>query len=308
MKKATFLICIIAALTAISGCSDSSDKNSASSDIAQTSEVQTTDTPPAAEETTAPPKKTEISDFYGKWEAVRIIEKEDVYDLYYKEVPIDKIFQLEISEGGTASMGSGFPDDPPKEYSWEFKGRSIKLKGENEIYGSIKADHLILTNGEGLKIYMEKTDEFTSFEQAAYDAMTELNGGDISIPVLDVEADGTAPEDYVGKWECSYYEIDGEVFNDEIYGIPLEALFQIEIMKDNTAVFRAGGTDSEAVVTEYTWEADESGCIELYDDGELVSVAQLENGELYVDEGADITHYRSVDSFTDFDWDSLSIN
>ena len=310
MKNIKMLI-IAAAVTAVmGGCSDNNKPSEVTSSAEETTtaaEAMTTvpETTTAAVTTTAP-KKSEITDFYGKWVPVKIIEGEDVHELYYNEVPLDQIFQLEISKDGTASIGSGFPDSETKQYTWEFKGRIIKLSGDSEIYGGIKEDHLILTNAEGLKIYMESADEFSTMDEAVYEALTEESGGEIVIPELCVNAEESTAEDYIGKWECSYYEVDGEVFKDEIYGVPLKALFQMEIMDDNTAQFRAGGTDEDAVATEYTWELDSSRCIEFYEDDELVSVAQIKNGELYLDEGADITHFRSVKKFSDFDWNSLA--
>lgn len=308
MKNIKMLILAAAVMTMIGGCSDNkpSEVTSSSDETTTTSEVTTLPQTTTAVETTTAPPKTEVTDFYGKWVPVRIIDGGKNHDLYYNEVPMDQIFQLEISDDGTASIGSGFPDSETKQYTWEFKGRIIKLTGDSEIYGGIKEDHLILTNAEGLKIYMEPVDEFSSMDSLMYEALTEEIGGEIVLPELSVNAEESTADDYIGKWECSYYEIDGEAFRDEIYGVPLEALFQIEIMNDNTAQFRVGGTDEEAIATEYIWELDSSGCVEFYEDDELVSVAQLRNGELYIDEGADITHYHQVEKFTDFDWNSLS--
>ena len=154
-------------------------------------------------------------------------------------------------------------------------------------------------------MYMERTGEFASMTESVYEALVDEIGGEITLPDLWVSSSEASVEDYVGKWECSSYEVDGEVFKDELYGIPLEAIFQLEIMVDNTAVFHVGGTDEDAVVTEYTWDINENGCIELFEDEELVSVAQMKNGELCLDEGVDITYFRSVEKFTDFDWSSL---
>lgn len=307
MKKIKMLICLAAAMALTGGCSDNKPSEASAVETAASTEEPTT-VPEITTEavTTTAPKKTEVSDYYGKWAPVKMIDGGDVQELYYNEVPMDQIFQLEIAEDGTASIGSGLPGSEAKQYTWEFKGRVMKLSGENEIYGGIQGETLILTNAGGMKIYMEPVDEFSTMDENVYDALCEEVGGEIVLPELCVDAVETAAEDYVGKWECSYYEIDGEVFKDEFYGVPLDALFQMEIMDDNTAQFRAGGTDEDAVVTDYTWETDESGCLELYEDGELVSVAQLRNGELYLDEGVDITHFRSVEKFTDFDWSSLA--
>lgn len=309
MKKIKEIICIVSAAAALVSCSDKSNVSESSTvteePAAAVTEQATEPETTVPAETAPPPKKVETADYYGKWVPVRIIDSEDSYELYYNEVPLDHVYQLEISEDGTASMGSGFPDSEPQPYNWEFKGRIIKLSGENELYGGIKEDHLILTNAEGLKVYMERTDRFPSMDENTYEALIDVSGGEIELPELFISENETVPEDYFGKWECSSYEVDGEVFKDDLYGIPLEAIFQMEIMDDNTAVFNVGGSDEDAVVTEYTWEIDEGGCMELYEDGELVSVAQLKNGELCLDEGADITHFRPVDEFTVFDWSTL---
>lgn len=307
MKKIKEIICIAAAMTALGGCSDKkTDVSSSSAEETTTAAVQTTtsETEPAVQTTTAPPK-VNVNDFYGKWVSDRIIDGEDVYSDYYGEVPIEYVFSLDISEDGTAVLGTGLPGREAQTYNWEFKGRVIKLSGESDIYGGIKEGHLILTNAEGLKVYMAPAEELLTMEEAKYEAICDIMGEEPVLPELSITASESTSEDYIGKWECSYYEVDGEAFKDELYGVPLGALFQMEIMEDNTAQFRVGGTDEEALVTDYTWEIDESGCLELYEDGELVSVAQIRKGELYVDESVDITHFRSVEEFSDFDWNSL---
>lgn len=309
MKKITAIICIISAAAALVSCSDKNvDMSSSVEEGSVIVTEQETEPETTVTETTAPPpKKTETSDYYGKWVPYKMVVDNDLYEVYYNDVPLEQIYQLEISDDGTAVIGSGFPDSVSQTYSWEFKGKAIVLSGENGIYGDIVDDSLILNNAEGMKVYMERTDEFPTMKESVYDAICDMNGGEIELPELYVENSESTADDYIGKWECSSYEVDGEVFKDELYGVPLNALFQVEIKDDNTAVFNVGGTDEEAVVTEYEWQINDSGCIELYEDGELVTVGQLKDGELCLDEGVDVTRFRSVEKFTDFDWESLNV-
>ena len=55
-------------------------------------------------------------------------------------------------------------------------------------------------------------------------------------------------------------------------------------------------------------EIDEKGRILLYyaDDSEFQAVAEMNGGELFIEEGTDAMHYKKVDKFTEFDWDSFT--
>ena len=308
MKKITAMLA--AALVALTLCSCSDKKNESSNSSYDIIYQKTTapETEPTTEEETLPPrKKVADSDYFGKWIPEKIILGEDIYDMSYKDIELKYLYQLEISEDGTAVMGHAIPESEKSQYNWQFLSGMIEMNGELEstVYGSMPYDDLILTDGENIKIYMVHTDEFEELSEAGYEAALEYNGN-VDIPELSIEKNDVSPVEFVGKWECCFYEIDGLASRDEMYGIPLDALFRIEITSDGNAKFFIGGGDVDAVETDYTWSLYSNGCAGLFEDGESIGIVQIKKGELYLDEGNSMSRYKKVDEFTDFDWSSLA--
>ena len=312
MKKSAYIICLSTALLAFSGCSGNANTNSATPEISSEQETVPPATEPEAAteaetETFPPRKKVADSDYYGKWIPTKIIFGEDVYIDWYLDVTLKYLFQLEINEDGTAVMGHSLPNSEKKNYNWQFISGMIEMTGESDcsVYGSMPYDQLILTDGEGIKIYLEHTDEFEEMTEDRYEAIQDYNG-DIVIPELSIEKAEVTPAEYVGKWECNFYELDGEVNRDTMYDVPLSALFCMDITSDGKADFLVGGTDADAIITHYTWEMYANGCAGIYEDGESVGILRIRNNELYLDEGNSISHFTKVDEFSDFDWSSVS--
>ena len=311
MKKITAAICLTAAMLTFSGCSD---KNKNTPDTVDTTTAPVTEaateaaTEEATEPQTVPPrKKVEESDYFGKWIPTRIIVGEDVYEDAYKDIDLKYLYQLEINEDGTAVMGHAVPDCEKNSYNWLFIRGMIEMNGDSDtaVYGSMPYEDLILTDGEGVKIYMEHTDEFEELSEIGYEAAQDYNG-DIEFPELSVEKEEISPSEYVGKWECNFYEIDGMVYRGDMFDVPLNALFRMELTTDGKAAFIVGSGDEDAVVTEYTWELTANGCAVLCEDGESVGIIRIKKNELYLDESNSISHFAKVDKFEDFDWDEFA--
>ena len=308
MKKTVYIMCFAIAMLAFSGCSDTktTPEESIPETTVEMTEPETTE-PETEPETIPPRKKVEESDYFGKWIPEKIVIDEDIFEGEYKDINLKYLFQLEISDDGTAVMGNAIPGYEKKSYNWLFISGMIEMNGESDssVYGSMPYEDLILTDGEGIKIYMTHTDEFSELSEEMYETIQDYNG-DITIPELSVEKSDVTPAEYVGKWECNFYEIDGEVYRDTLYDIPLSAMFCMDITSDGKAEFMVGGTDEGALVTDYTWEMYSNGCAGLYEDGESVGIIRIKNDMLYFDDGNGISHYTKVDEFTDFDWSSVS--
>lgn len=197
-------------------------------------------------------------------------------------------------------------------FTWNAENGRMTLDfGDGKhIYCKIKNGTLMMSDGRGMKIYFTSADEFEDIDYKEFREFADLDP-DGYIPVsadFFAKTSELSAEDIVGKWECTFYSADGESFSDEIYGMPLNALFQMEISDDNTLQMRVGGSDEDAEITDYTWEIDGNGQILLYyaDDGEFQAVAEMNDGELFIEEGTDAMHYKKVDKFTEFDWDTFA--
>ncbi len=197
-------------------------------------------------------------------------------------------------------------------FTWSAEnGRMLmNFSDGRSAYCKIKNGTLMISDGMGLKIYFTMTDEFKDIDYTEFRDFADLepDGYIPSSADFFAETAEVTAEDIVGKWECTFYSADGESFEGELYGMPLNALFQMEINADNTLSMRVGGSDADAEVTDYKWEIDEKGRILLYyaDDSEFQAVAEMNGGELFIEEGTDAMHYKKVDKFTEFDWDSFT--
>ena len=309
MKKTTIAVFITAALMSLTSCSD---KNTPSESTVVTTALPVTETatePETEAETVPPRKKVEESDYFGKWIPNKIIVDEDVYEYTYMDIDLKYLYQLQINEDGTAEMGHSVPNCEKNSYNWLFISGMIEMNGESDmsVYGSMPYDELILTDGEGIKIYMEHTDEFEELPEIRYETAQDYNG-DITFPELSVEKVDISSSEFVGKWECDFYETDGVVFRDEMYDMPLNALFRMELSTDGKAKFLVGGGDEDAIINDYTWELTANGCAVLCEDGESIGILRIKNDTLYLDESNEISHFHKVDEFSHFDWDSLADN
>ena len=113
---------------------------------------------------------------------------------------------------------------------------------------------------------------------------------------------------YLGKWECDKLVVDGEEVQD-LMGLPLYAVFQLEINEDGTAMMAqavAELSDSEEAVT-YTWGVIGDNEIEIVDENNNAMTLTLSDNYLIgTEEGYDEQLYLAkVDEFTPFDFESF---
>ena len=120
--------------------------------------------------------------------------------------------------------------------------------------------------------------------------------------------------DFEGKWECKSMSMGGMTIEDNFMGIPLGAMFQMEINSDGTGVLKSGmgedGEDEDSGPQEFTWKEK---------DGKLVLTAKNEDGkdedielefeddELTMEMEGETVVFGKVDKFTEFDASQFSL-
>lgn len=154
----------------------------------------------------------------------------------------------------------------------------------------------------------ETTEEETTEAETASD-ITETEAETTTVEKVTYEyiedADKTP---FIGKWECEKLIIEGEEMTD-LMGIPLYAVFQLEINEDGTAVMAeavAELSDSEEAVT-YTWGVVSDTEIAIVNtDGDSMLLTLEEDYLVGTEEGYDEQLYLAkVDDFTPFDFESF---
>lgn len=119
------------------------------------------------------------------------------------------------------------------------------------------------------------------------------------------DADKTA---FLGKWECEKLIVEGEEMT-ELMGMPLYAIFQLEVREDGTAVMAESLTeysDSEEAVI-YTWGVVSETEMEIVDADNNAMLFTISGDYLVgTEEGYDESLYLiKVDEFTPFDFESF---
>lgn len=120
-----------------------------------------------------------------------------------------------------------------------------------------------------------------------------------------IDADATA---FLGKWECEKIVAEGEEMTD-FMGIPVYAMFQLEIKEDNTASMpdtMAELSLSEEYLT-YTWGMVSETEIEIVNtDGDSMLLTLDGDYLIGTEEGSDEQLYLvNVDEFTPFDFEEF---
>lgn len=116
------------------------------------------------------------------------------------------------------------------------------------------------------------------------------------------------PTPFLGKWECEKMVIEGEEMTD-LMGIPVYAVFQLEIKDDFTAVMgesTAEMSDAEEAIV-YTWGIVSETEIEIVNDLGDAMMLTLDGDYLVgTEEGFDEQIYLAkVDDFTPFDFEEF---
>ncbi|HOA00232.1 hypothetical protein [Ruminococcus sp.] len=145
-----------------------------------------------------------------------------------------------------------------------------------------------------------KSDETTTAVTTSADTTAEdTTAGKKSEGDADVSA-------YLGKWECKEMIMDGEKM-DNFYGLDAFALYQIELLDDNSGNFFSALEFKESQeYTKINWELSDDGTVTLtggdFDDEDPLTM-KLEDGKLVMDlSEADtefITYLEKVDEFTE---------
>lgn len=150
----------------------------------------------------------------------------------------------------------------------------------------------------------EDTTEETTEEDT--DAEEETTEG-VEKPTFEFieDADKTA---FLGKWECEKLVVEGEEMTD-LMGIPLYAVYQLEIKEDGTAIMGESLNElSDAEVSMiYEWGVISDNEIAVINDDGDSMVFTLE-GEYMVgtEDGYDEQiYFVNVDDFTPFDFESF---
>ena len=148
----------------------------------------------------------------------------------------------------------------------------------------------------------EETEEETTEEET--EAETEEETEKTTREYLE-DADATA---FLGKWECEKMVVDGEEMTD-FMGIPVYAVFQLDIKNDNTASMAdtfAEFSDSEETIT-YTWGMVSDTEMEIVnEDGDAMLLTIDGDYLVGTEEGYDEQIYLvKVDEFTPFDFESF---
>ncbi len=109
--------------------------------------------------------------------------------------------------------------------------------------------------------------------------------------------------DYLGKWECSEIEMDGEK-SDTLWGADVTTLYQIELSEDNKGTFFSFLTTLiQPDPLDITWEDKGNGeiLVNLDKAGEPLTMT-YKNGRMLIDESSDyssfIAYLDKVDKFT----------
>lgn len=160
----------------------------------------------------------------------------------------------------------------------------------------------------------EVTEEDTTEEADADDAdILEEDGeettAEIETPTYEFieDADKTA---FLGKWECEKMIIEGEEAT-ELMGLPLYAVYQIEVMDDGTAVMGESLNDinesEEDVSVTCEWGVVSDTEMAIINEVGYAMLFTLEDGYLVVEEeGYDQQiYFKNVEEFTPFDYEAF---
>lgn len=152
----------------------------------------------------------------------------------------------------------------------------------------------------------EVTEEDTTVEEETSETEDDAMGEE-SIEVVTheyIDADATA---FIGKWECEKMVVEGEEMTD-FMGIPVYAMFQLEIKDDNTASMAenmAEYNDTEEGMT-YTWGMVSETEIEISNETGAMLLTMEGDKLVGTEEGYDEQiYFAKVDEFTPFDFEEF---
>lgn len=152
----------------------------------------------------------------------------------------------------------------------------------------------------------EVTEEDTTVEEESSETEDDAMGEESTEVVTHeyIDADATA---FIGKWECEKMVVEGEEMTD-LMGIPIYAVFQLDIKDDNTASMAdnmAEYSGTEEGLT-YTWGMVSETEIEISNETGAMLLTMEGDKLVGTEEGYDEQIYLvKVDEFTPFDFEEF---
>lgn len=105
----------------------------------------------------------------------------------------------------------------------------------------------------------------------------------------------------VGKWELKEMESGGNVYKDEVLGLPIAILFQFEFKDDGTVEMMQSEYGQDIKRATMGWKPKENGLWLLNANGDETVSFTLENGLLGGSLGTTYIRLIKVDEFTEYD-------
>ncbi len=176
--------------------------------------------------------------------------------------------------------------------------------GNEEKESSVSKDNSVSDESSEETTTEPVTEEETEEETTEEETETKEETEKTTREYLE-DADATA---FLGKWECEKMVVEGEEMTD-LMGIPVYAVFQLDIKDDNTASMAdtfAEFSDSEEAIT-YTWGMVSDTEMEIVnEDGDAMLLTIDGDYLVGIEEGFDEQIYLvKVDEFTPFDFESF---
>lgn len=238
----------------------------------------------------------ESSSFEGKWECEAMTMGGVTLEGEFFGVPVATMMQIELKSGGKGSHCEYDTEGNAEEYdiTWTADGNTLTLEREgDEIEFELKDGKLVATykeEGQSVSVTLKKVDKFT-----------EYTSGSDAPAFDDVEPDDVTEAELVGKWECESVVMGGITIQDNLFGIPVAIMMQLDIQQGGKGVEyeNEGGESSEF---KFTWKLEDRIC-KLDFDGELIEF-KMKDGKLMgaiTEDGQTVSFtLKKVDKFTEF--------
>lgn len=126
----------------------------------------------------------------------------------------------------------------------------------------------------------------------------------LAMSVTCLTACGSSEDAFVGKWECKEMKASGVTVTDEVMGVPVAAMFQVEFKDDKTGEVMMMGEENET----FDWSAEDDTAsieidgetVEFKKDGDMIKASEESDGE-----EVSFTLVK-VDEFTEYDLSELT--
>jgi hypothetical protein len=191
--------------------------------------------------------------------------------------------------------------------------------GKTETSESVSSSSEVKAESDSAETTEEISEEETTEEETTEEVTEEItettssdddNAEIATVAKPEYKPDTVAETDFLGKWECSKMYTQGQIVEDELYGIPLNVVAQIVVNDDGTGTFGTGIQGSEEASTAFTYEfADNRLNLTMDEDigAEGDMYLYIQDGELVmsVDGEDELVYFKSVDELTVMTEDDL---